>query len=237
MKPDELVIYGQIDRTKIAGLLFDVDGTLSDTDDHMVDQVSNLLKPAAWLFRQRDPRQFSRWLVMAVETPGNFMYGLADTMGIDALFRKLYSWLSQKIRARRSEEKHFQIIHGVREMLDTLSKHYPIAIVSARDASSTERFLEYFNLLPYFKTIVTAQTCKYTKPYSDPVLYAAEQLGLAPEACLMIGDTVVDIRAGKSAGTQTVGVLCGFGTQRELKRIGADLILSNTPDIVEILLQ
>ena len=36
----------------------------------------------------------------------------------------------------------------------------------------------------------------------------------------MIGDTTVDIRAGRSAGAQTVGVLCGFGEENELRRIG-----------------
>ena len=41
----------------------------------------------------------------------------------------------------------------------------------------------------------------------------------------MVGDTVVDIQAGKAAGAQTVGVLCGFGTQRELERAGADSLV------------
>jgi len=51
---------------------------------------------------------------------------------------------------------------------------------------------------------------------------------VAPENCLMIGDTTVDIRAGKSAGAQTIGVLSGFGERSELVRAGADLIL---PDV------
>jgi len=51
----------------------------------------------------------------------------------------------------------------------------------------------------------------------------------------MIGDTTVDIHAGKSAGAQTVGVLCGFGEEKELKEMGADLILSNTHQVVDVL--
>ena len=56
-------------------------------------------------------------------------------------------------------------------------------------------------------------------------MWAAQQMQVKPEECLMVGDTTVDIRAGKSAGAQTVGVLCGFGTERELRRAGADLNL------------
>jgi phosphoglycolate phosphatase len=52
----------------------------------------------------------------------------------------------------------------------------------------------------------------------------------------MVGDTVVDILAGKKAGTQTVGVLCGFGEKRELERAGADLILPSTTDLADYLL-
>jgi len=46
-----------------------------------------------------------------------------------------------------------------------------------------------------------------------------------------VGDTTVDIRAGRTAGAQTVGVLCGFGARRELERAGADLILPSVADL------
>lgn len=47
----------------------------------------------------------------------------------------------------------------------------------------------------------------------------------------MIGDTTVDMRAGKAAGAQTLGVLCGFGEEDELKQLGADLIVKSTSDL------
>jgi phosphoglycolate phosphatase-like HAD superfamily hydrolase len=56
-----------------------------------------------------------------------------------------------------------------------------------------------------------------------------------PENCLMVGDTTVDIRAGKAAGTQTVGVLCGFGQEAELRRAGADLIIASTAVLPQLL--
>jgi phosphoglycolate phosphatase len=61
-------------------------------------------------------------------------------------------------------------------------------------------------------------------------------MGVDPEACLMIGDTTMDIRAGVSAGAQTVGVLCGFGQRDELKRAGADLILDTTSQLEQYFL-
>lgn len=52
----------------------------------------------------------------------------------------------------------------------------------------------------------------------------------------MVGDTVVDIVSAKKAGAQSVGVLCGFGERKELERVGADLILENTKDLMDVLL-
>ena len=53
----------------------------------------------------------------------------------------------------------------------------------------------------------------------------------------MIGDTTVDIQAGKAAGAQTVGVLCGFGEEPELKKKGADMILNTTSELTSLLLK
>ena len=96
-------------------------------------------------------------------------------------------------------------------------------------------FLNQYNLVPYFKCIATGQTCEHTKPFPDPILWAAREMGVLPEACLMVGDTGVDIRAGKAAGAQTVGVLCGFGEEAELREHGADTILSITAELVQVL--
>ncbi len=62
-------------------------------------------------------------------------------------------------------------------------------------------------------------------------------MGVQPANCLMIGDTTVDIRAGKAAGAQTVGVLCGFGEEPELRRLGADEILETTSELANLLLR
>lgn len=236
MSDDAKVVFGGIDRSRVRGLLFDVDGTLSDTDDHLIDRISRYFVPISWLFINKDPRPFARWFVMAVETPANLFYGFADKLGIDEPLSKLYNWLSHRRHIRKPKHDRFWIIPGVKEMLESLADHYPMAVVSARDAASTAHFLEHFDLQPYFMSVVTAQTCEFTKPYPDPVLYAAKQLGLSPGECVMIGDTIVDVHAGKSAQAQTVAVLCGFGTQSELQRAGVDLILSTTTDIAGILL-
>ena len=217
-----------IDPVRIKALCFDVDGTLSDTDDLYARKISHFLPR----FLIKDPDHAARRFVMWVESPGNALLGLADTLGLDDEMAALIDWL---YRHRRQSVRKFLLVPGVDGMLKGLHGRYPMAVVSARDEGGTLRFLEQFDLLKYFDVIVTGLSAQHTKPYPDPVLLAAQKMKVLPENCLMIGDTTVDIRAGKSAGAQTVGVLCGFGEEPELRKMGADEILEDTPKLLGIL--
>jgi len=217
-----------LDVNQIKALCFDVDGTLSDTDDLYVQKVSHFIP--GFLFK--DPARAARRFVMWIEAPGNAILGLADTLGIDDEMVGIVHWLN---RRQKHPTKEFLLIPGVDEMLKQLQGCFSMAVVSARDEQSTLAFLRKFDLEKYFDVIITGLSAEHTKPYPDPVLLAAKKMNVAPESCVMIGDTTVDIRAGKSAGAQTVGVLCGFGEEPELKKMGADVILTDTPKILELL--
>jgi len=220
--------------SRIRALIFDVDGTLRDTDDQMVLTLEKWLWPGRFIFPGRQSRSVARWLVMKTETPGNFIFSLPDRFGIDDGLAGVGNWLYRS--GLRHPAANFLIIQGVREMLARLQLHYPLSIVSARDRRTTMAFLDQFELTPFFQAIATARTCRYTKPYPDPLLWVAERMDVPIESCVMVGDTTVDIRAGKAAGAQTVGVLCGFGEKRELERVGADLVLTDTPALADVLL-
>lgn len=215
--------------SKIRALCFDVDGTLSDTDDLYAQKVASFLPR----FLVRDPQHAARRFVMWMEAPGNALLGLPDRFGLDDELAALINWL---YRRRVKPWKRYLLVPGVDEMLVRLHGQFPMAVVSARDEHGTRAFLDYFNLTRHFDVIVTALTAEHTKPYPDPILFAAQKMGVPPEACLMIGDTTVDMRAGKSAGAQMVGVLCGFGEEEELTRKGANLILTNTPMLTHVIL-
>jgi phosphoglycolate phosphatase-like HAD superfamily hydrolase len=223
-----------LDIPRIQALCFDVDGTLSDTDDLFAQRIARWLQPFRFLFPGGNPLPFSRQIVIGIESPGNFLFGIPDRLGLDDELFALGDLLARLGLGK--QPRPFLLIPSVREMLSLLAARYPLSIVSVRGERSTRSFLSQFELEPFFQCIVTGQTCQHTKPYPDPILYAARQMGVGPQACLMIGDTTVDIRAGKAAGAQTVGVLCGFGEEAELRRAGADLILPTTAQVHEVLL-
>lgn len=223
-----------LDLPRIHAVLFDVDGTLSDTDDAYIERVALRLRRLGRLFPNRDPRRFLRWGLMASETPANFLMTVPDRLGLDGRLERLFDAV---YRMRGLGASHrFLLIDGVREMLERLKPLYPMAVVTSRNLRGTQAFLAQFDLSGYFQLAVTSLAAPRIKPHPAPILFAARTLGVNPGNCLMVGDTTVDILAGRRAGAQTAGVLCGFGERPELARAGADLILESTAELAEALL-
>ena len=216
------------DVSRVKAFCFDVDGTLSDTDDKWVAGIERRLSVLRFLLPARDARAAARWLVMATETPMNAIYHRLDAWSLDDNFARLYERL---ILRRRQAPKTFWLMQQADSLLASLSVRFPLSVVSARDESTTLNFIDQFQLGQFFQSVATSQTCEHTKPYPHPILWAAERMGIAPANCVMVGDTTVDVVAGRAAGAQTIGVLCGFGTEKELRRAGADLIVQNLREI------
>jgi len=221
-----------LDRARIRALLFDVDGTLSDSDDHMVSRFASWLKFLDRLFKPGTAHRLARWFVHFAESPGNWLFQMADRLNLDPL---LASFLDRRANQKEAELHNFPAIAGILPMLEILSERFPLAIVSARNEVTTRHFLRLNQLEEFFPVVVTSQTCPRSKPFADPLLFAAEQLGVPIENCLMIGDTVTDIRAAKAAGAQSLSVLCGFGPEKELRRAGTQEILASTSELATYL--
>lgn len=221
------------DPSLVKGLCLDLDGTLSDSDDSMVERLARRIEPFRWLMFGREPKQISRRIMMTIESPGNFIMSLPDRIGMDEALARVVDTLN---RRRKQARIPYLLVPGIAAALVTLQAHYPLALVSARDEHTAMEFLRQFELLPFFSLVATAQTCRHTKPFPDPILWVGEQWGIAPSQLVMVGDTTVDIRAGKAAGAQAIAVLCGFGEEPELRRAGADLIIPSTSLLPDVLL-
>jgi len=89
-------------------------------------------------------------------------------------------------------------------MLADLSQHYPLAVATNR-GRSIQSILEHFQLNQFFNVVVNRCDVTRPKPHPEMLLLAAQQLQLAPEACLFIGDSELDQQAAKAAGMTFIG--------------------------------
>lgn len=74
------------------------------------------------------------------------------------------------------------------------------------------------------------------KPDPQAIFETMEELSVSSDECLYIGDTGTDMETGKNAGLYTIGVTWGFRDEEELKKFGADVIVSSPEEILAIAL-
>lgn len=213
--------------TEVKAILFDLDGTLIDTDDVMIERAARWLQPLAQLFSQDDPKRVLRQAIMASEGPTNAFLTFLDILGLDDELFALGDRL-RRLRGLRTPG-NFRPVDGVVETVRELSRRYPLGIVTTRSRQDAQAFLEQHALGDCFSVVVTHEDTWRLKPHPEPIRHAAKQLGVAVERCLMVGDTRVDIRAAKATGACAVGVLCGFGERGDLAE--ADLILESPVEL------
>lgn len=214
---------------QIEAVLFDMDGTIMNTDDA---DVSKWARRIARVYRSPERAETAaRRLVMALESPGNAVFTVLDWLGLDTFVIRLMIGLQGT-----GLVENVPPIAGIKDMSKALAAHYRLGIVSTRTAGESAEYLEALGIDQHFAVIVGRDTTWRIKPHPEPVISAAATLELPPDRCLMVGDTTVDIKAGRRAGAWTCGVLCGYGERGELELAGADFILPHTALLSETML-
>ena len=222
----------RFDPSAVEAILFDLDGTLIDTDDEAVAALARRLAPLARLVPFA-PDRLARRLVMWAETPGNALVTLFDRAGVDdnifAIGDTLRRW--RGLRPRHD----LPLVPGVEPAVQALSQRYRLAIVTTRGHRDAEAFLAGHQMAHLFASVATRESTRRVKPHPAPIHFVAERLGLSPERCVMVGDTTVDVRSARAAGAWVAAVLSGFGTRDELERAGAHLVVESVAQLAEIL--
>jgi phosphoglycolate phosphatase len=120
---------------------------------------------------------------------------------------------------------------GVMELLGELRDDSTrIAIITTKSEEEAERVVEHLGLSKYVDVVVGHNERWNPKPEPDSILKACSTLSVSPDRAVMVGDTDVDIKAGRLAGTfATVGVLWGVGNKNDLK--DADYIAKDIEDL------
>ena len=183
--------------------LFDVDGTLLDSARDINISVRDVLSRRG---RDRFSEEYLRGHI------GRHLRGLFQDVfpeytpeGIEELV--------QEYRSTYASRNHQAtlVFNGVEEALSALPGLK--ATVTTKSTRSTRIALEHFNLIEYFKHVQGTDGFP-CKPAPDVVLRCMEALAAQPEDCLLIGDTPVDMEAGRRAGVKTCAVRYGYGSAR-----------------------
>ncbi|HET6312993.1 MAG TPA: HAD-IA family hydrolase [Chloroflexia bacterium] len=207
----------------IRAVLFDLDGTLINSIDHIVDCWQHTVRTGLG-------REISREEVLP--TIGRALVACLDEMA-PGRGQELYGIYTNYERDRHDAAVH--LIAGTGETLDALlAGGYKLGVVTSKVLPVAMSGLRLFALDRYFEVIITQEDTERHKPYPDPLLVACERLTIPPVEAVYVGDAHPDVEAGKAAGVLTVGVTWGAAGEA-IRAAEPDCILSGMAELPGVL--
>lgn len=220
---------GYIRGRPVEAVLFDLDGTLVETDDRAVAALAERLVPMQRILPGQNPVRTARRLVMWTNDWLNRWMSVLDRLGLDL---RAQHW-ARRLHLLEDHTDGYDLVpvNGTVALMHELGARYRLGIVSTRREEEIRAYLDQYALQDEIDIIAGYDTTERIKPHPEPVLWASERLGVAPEQVAMVGDTAADVQAAKAAGALAVAVLCGFGERHDFAQ--ADLILDSTAELKE----
>lgn len=214
----------KFDALQIQALLFDLDGTLIDSKEDIAASANSIR-----LSRGLEP--------LGVQVIGSFV---GD--GIEALVRKLMGpdfeaelgILTEAFRSHYHDHCAVKtyLYDGVNATLKALvERGYKMSVVTNKPERISSRILDLLGVADYFGCIIGGNSCQNKKPHPQPLQEACKRLGVELTRACMIGDSRVDIEAGKNAGIPTIGILGGIGDESLMHAAGPDLVLKHFSEL------
>ena len=204
----------------MTGILFDLDGTLLDTLEDLLDATNYALKvhgyPERTLPELRGFVGNGAYNQMRLSVP-------AGTAEED--IRKVLETYKPYYTAHCQHKT--RPYDGIPQALAMLKRKYPLAIVSNKpDAAVKALCADYF---PGIYALGEAADCP-RKPAADMVFKAMKAIGC--ETCVYVGDSEVDVLTAKNAGVPCLAVTWGFRDREDLDAAGAAYFCEKTEEIV-----
>lgn len=201
-------------------MLFDLDGTLADSAPDLAGAANDM----------RVERDMAV-LQLAVYRPhcGSGARGMLRCAFDTAPGQNGYEALRDEFHDRYEQRmlRLTQVFDEAWPMLEGLdSARIPWGIVTNKALRFAEPLTRALALLPRSRVLVGGDSTPYRKPHPAPLLEAARLAGVAPTACVYVGDDERDVQAGRAAGMATLAAAWGYvAAGADLKAWGADAIL------------
>jgi pyrophosphatase PpaX len=205
-------------------ILFDLDGTLIDTNELIISSFLHTLNKFY-------PNKYQREDVLPFMGPP--LYETFATIDKERVQELIDTYREYNIANHDLLVKEFD---GVFETVQWLKEQgYKMGIVTTKMSNVVMMGLKLTKLDQFFDVIVAIDHVTNPKPHPEPIEKALQQLNAKPEEALMVGDNHHDILAGKNAGTKTAGVAWSAKGREHITKYEPDFILENMSDLREIL--
>lgn len=211
----------------IRAVLFDLDGTLTNTLDDIADAMNRALRMHG----------LPEWPVDAYR----YLVGNGAKILARRAVREEQQLAPSVQRAYQAYyETHTQVktqpYEGVAELLAALqAKKLPMAVFSNKPDADTKNVVAHFFPETRWAAVRGQVEGVPVKPDPAGALAVASAMGVSPEEVLYVGDTGTDMSCALNAGMHPVGALWGFRTAQELTESGAEGLAAHPLDVLKFL--
>lgn len=188
-------------------VLFDLDGTLIDSTEAILESFHHSLKE----------------LNHPVDLEDEAIKALIGHP-LEVMFARLGCEIEKIDTHVLTYKEHYRTISRAKtfllpfaaEAIEEASKHARLGIVTTKTARYSRELMEHFGLMDYFEVLIGHEDVQNHKPHPEPIHKALEGMDYALEEVWMIGDTRLDLEASQRAGIDAVAVLTGYDNFEQL---------------------
>ena len=206
-------------------IMIDVDGTLVDSVPDLaycIDEMMQKLGLQKW-----GEDKVRLWVGNGVpKLVERALTGELEGQPIQEVFDIAYPIFLDLYEDNNAQRSY--LYDGVREGLDYLiSQGYQLGCVTNKSEQFTHPLLKALGIFNDFKIIISGDTLAKRKPDPMPLLYCAEHFNLKPKECLMLGDSVSDVKAARAAGFDIICMSYGYNHGNDIADENPDLVIDS----------
>jgi phosphoglycolate phosphatase len=214
-------------------VLIDVDGTLVDSVPDLAFCVDAMMNQLG--MPEHGEQRVRHWVGNGVERlVKRALINQLDGEPDEVLFARALPVFEALYRENTS--KRSCLYRGVKEALDFLqTTGVRIGCVTNKASQFTLPLLQDLGIRDYFEIVICGDMVERKKPDPMPLLQAAEQLETEPQASMMLGDSMSDVKAARAAGFQIVCMSYGYNHGEDIRDYNPDAVVDSIFEIKDII--
>ena len=210
-------------------VLFDLDGTLTDSAIGITNSVAFALKK--WNIEVEDKKTLNCFVGPPLKWSFMNYFGFTESQALEAV---------DEYRVYYRDRGIFEnlVYPGVPEMLEAVrNMGKKVILATSKPEHFAIKLMEHFALDDCFVSICGATMDEKRTNKDEVIRYALDRNGITDtDECIMVGDRKYDVLGAKAAGIKSVGVLYGYGSRDEMDAAAPDFIAESVAELEEILM-
>ena len=206
-------------------ILFDLDGTLIDSTEAILESFHTACEQLGF------PSPKDEEIKRLIGYPLDYMFA---HVGVPK--ERVWDFVAAyKEHYRTIAKQKTVLLPHATEAIEEAATFARLGIVTTKTGRYSRELMEHFGLLHYFEVLIGREDVENPKPHPEPIENAIAMMHpQEDEQIYMVGDTKLDMECAKEANIEALGVLCGYGSKRELELFGYPLF-ENALDAVAYL--